>query len=144
MNTVKDVLAMKGGKIWSVSPEAPLSEALKVMAEKDVGALLVIDGKKLVGVFSERDYAREAGRAGRVPEGACVEDLMSKRVLYVESGARLEECMALMTEKHVRHLPVLAKGKVIGIVTIGDVVKEIITKQRISIKKMERYITGGY
>jgi CBS domain-containing protein len=144
MNTVKDLLAIKGGKVWSVSPQAPVDEALKVMAERDVGALLVIDGEKLVGVFSERDYAREAARAGKVAEGASVEDLMSKRVLYVQPGTRLEECMALMTEKHVRHLPVLAKEKVIGIVTIGDVVKEIITKQRISIKKMERYITGDY
>ncbi len=140
MNTVKDLLAIKGGKVWSVSPQATVGEALKVMAEKDVGALLVIDGKKLVGVFSERDYAREAGRAGRVSEDMSVGDLMSRKVLYVQPGTRLEECMALMTEKHVRHLPVLAKEKVIGIVTIGDVVKQIITEQRIKIKKMENYI----
>jgi len=144
MNTVKELLAIKGGEVWSVSPQISVIEALKVMAEKDVGALLVIEGKTLVGVFSERDYAREAGRAGRPPEDVSVGDLMSKRVLYVEPAARLEECMALMTEKHVRHLPVLAKEKVIGVVTIGDVVKEIITKQRISLKKMERYITREY
>ena len=144
MNTVKDLLAIKGGEVWSVAPQISVIEALKVRAEKDVGALLVIEEKKLVGVFSERDYAREAGRAGRVSEDATVGDLMSKRVLYVEPSTRLEECMALMTEKHVRHLPVLAKEKVIGVVTIGDVVKEIITKQRISLKKMERYITKEY
>ncbi len=144
MNTVKDLLAIKGGEVWSVSPQISVIEALKVMAEKDVGALLVSEGKKLVGVFSERDYAREAGREGKVSEDACVGDLMSKRVLYVEPSTRLEECMALMTEKHVRHLPVLVKEKVIGVVTIGDVVKEIITKQRISLKKMERYITKEY
>lgn len=144
MNTVKDLLAIKGGEVWSVSPQTSVIEALKVMTEKDVGALLVIEGKKLVGVFSERDYAREAGREGKVSEDASVGDLMSKRVLYVEPSTRLEECMALMTEKHVRHLPVLAREKVIGVVTIGDVVKEIITKQRISLKKMERYITKEY
>ena len=141
---MKDLLAIKGGEVWSVSPQASVIEALRLMVEKDVGALLVIEGKNLVGVFSERDYAREAGRAGRVPEDAAVGDLMTKKVLYVEPAARLEECMALMTEKHVRHLPVLAREKVIGIVTIGDVVKEIITKQRISLKKMERYITREY
>ncbi len=144
MNTVKDLLAVKGGEVWSVSPQTSVLEALKVMAEKGVGALLVMERKKLVGVFSERDYAREAGRAGRVPEDAAVGDLMTKKVLYVEPATRLEECMALMTEKHVRHLPVLVKEKVIGVVTIGDVVKEIITKQRISLKKMERYITKEY
>ncbi len=144
MNTVKELLATKGDKVWSVTPQTSVCEALKVMAEKQIGALLVIEGEKLVGVFSERDYAREAGRAGRVSEDASVGDLMSKRVLYVQPGTRLEECMALMTEKHVRHLPVLAREKVIGIVTIGDVVKEIITKQRIRLKKMERYITKDY
>ncbi|MHC4501896.1 MAG: CBS domain-containing protein [Planctomycetota bacterium] len=144
MNTVKELLTIKGGGVWSVTPQTSVIEALKAMAEKDVGAMLVIEGKRLVGVFSERDYAREAGREGKVSEDASVGDLMSKRVLYVEPTTRLEECMALMTEKHVRHLPVLAREKVIGVVTIGDVVKEIITKQRISLKKMERYITREY
>lgn len=144
MNTVKDLLATKGDDVWSVSPQASVGEALKVMVEKQIGALLVMEGKKLVGVFSERDYAREAGRAGKVSEDATVGDLMSDKVLYVEPGTRLEECMALMTEKHVRHLPVLAKERVVGIVTIGDVVKAIITGQRIKLKKMERYITRDW
>ncbi|MHC4250503.1 MAG: CBS domain-containing protein [Planctomycetota bacterium] len=142
MHKVKDLLAVRSGKVWSVSPQASVLEALKLMAEKDIGAVLVLEGADLVGIFSERDYAREAGRAGKVSDDATVSDLMSSHVLYVEPGARLDECMALMTEKHVRHLPVVAKGKVVGIVTIGDVVKEIITKQRISLKKMVRYIRG--
>jgi CBS domain-containing protein len=140
MYTVKDLLAIRSAKVWSVSPQASVCEAMKLMAEKDIGALLVLEGSGLVGIFSERDYAREAGREGKVSDDKTVADLMSSKVLYVEPGARLDECMALMTEKHVRHLPVVAKGKVVGIVTIGDVVKEIITKQRISIKKMVRYI----
>ncbi len=144
MNTVKDLLAIKGGEVWSVSPQASVIEALEVMAEKDVGALLVIEGEKLVGVFSERDYAREAGRAGSVSEGASVGELMSKKVLYVQPKAKIEECMALMTEKHVRHLPVLHGEKVIGIVTIGDVVKDVVSRQRFDIQQLTRYITQGY
>ena len=140
MHTVKDLLAVRSDKVWSVSPQASVCEALKLMAEKDIGAVLVLEGADLVGIFSERDYAREAGRKGKVSDDATVGDLMSSHVLYVEPGTRLNECMALMTEKHVRHLPVIAKGKVVGIVTIGDVVKDIITEQRISIKKMVRYI----
>ncbi len=144
MNTVKELLATKGERVWSVSPQTSVCEALKVMAEKDIGVLLIIEAQKLVGVFSERDYAREAGRAGRVSADATVNDLMSKRVLYVEPGTRLEQCMALMTQEHVRHLPVLARKKVVGIVTIGDVVKQIITEQRIKIKKMENYIMKDF
>jgi CBS domain-containing protein len=144
MNTVEDLLAAKGPEVWSVSPQASVGESLKVMAEKDVGALLVIEGEKLVGVFSERDYAREAGRAGSVFEGASVGELMSKRVLYVQPKAKIEECMALMTEKHVRHLPVLRGERIVGIVTIGDVVKEVVSKQRFDIQQLTRYITQGY
>lgn len=144
MKTVKELLTIKGDKVWSVTPQTSVCEALKLMAGKDVGALVVIEQKHLVGVFSERDYAREAGRAGKVSEDATVGDLMTKRVLHVEPGTRLEECMALMTQEHVRHLPVLVRKKVIGIVTIGDVVKQIITKQRIKIDKLERYLTKGF
>ncbi len=140
MHTVKDILAIRSEEVWSILPQASVSKALKLMAEKNIGAVLVLEGSSLVGIFSERDYAREAGRAGKVSDEATVSDLMSSKVLYVEPGTRLDECMALMTEKHVRHLPVVAKGKVVGIVTIGDVVKDIITEQRISIKKMVRYI----
>ena len=143
MKTVKELLATKGDKVWSVTPQTSVCAALKLMAGKDIGALVVIEQKELVGIFSERDYAREAGRAGKVSEDVTVGDLMTKRVLYVEPGTRLEKCMALMTQEHVRHLPVLVRKKVIGIVTIGDVVKRIITEQSIRIDKMERYITRG-
>lgn len=101
------------------------------------------DATGLVGVFSERDYAREAARAASVSEDTSVGDLMSKRVLYVQPRATIEECMALMTEKHVRHLPVLRGERVIGIVTIGDVVKDVISRQRFDIQQLTRYITRG-
>ncbi len=144
MKTVKDVLKGKGGEIWSVSPSTSAYEALVVMAAKDVGALLVMDNGKLAGIFSERDYARKVILKGKTSRDTAVGELMTQSVFYVKMENTLAECMALMTSKHIRHLPVFDKDRLVGIITIGDVVKGIISEQEITIADLETFIVGGY
>jgi len=139
---VNQLLKTKGNEIWSVAPQATVYEALQIMSEKDVGALLVLDKGSLVGIFSERDYARKLILKGRFSKDTTVGELMTREVLYIESQSTIEHCMALMTVKHVRHLPVLENERLIGIVTIGDVVKQIISDQEFTIQQLERYIKG--
>jgi CBS domain-containing protein len=141
--TVKDILKKKGKEIWSVSPEATVYEALELMADKNIGAVVVMEGDKLVGIFSERDYARKVILQGKSSKDCKVSELMTKKVLYVSSDYPLEACLALMTEEHVRHLPVLDDGKLVGIISIGDVVHEIISNQKFTISELERYIFSG-
>lgn len=143
MATVRQLLRTKGNEIWSVAPQATVYEALQIMSEKDVGALLVLDKGNLVGIFSERDYARKLILKGRFSKDTTVTDLMTHEVLYVEPQSTIEDCMALMTAKRIRHLPVLEKERLIGIVTIGDVVKQIISDQEFTIRQLGTYITGG-
>jgi len=143
MATVRQLLRTKGNEIWSVAPQATVYEALQVMSEKDVGALLVLDKGNLVGIFSERDYARKLILKGRFSKDTTVTELMTHEVLYVEPQSTIEDCMALMTAKRIRHLPVLEKERLIGIVTIGDVVKQIISDQEFTIQQLGTYITGG-
>jgi CBS domain-containing protein len=142
MPTVKDILATKGYTIWSVAPEATVYQALELMADKDVGALLVLDGGRLVGIFSERDYARKIILKGKASRDTPVRDSMTTRVVTVPPTDAVEDCMALMTDHRVRHLPVLDDGELVGIVSIGDVVKAIISEQGFMIKELENYITG--
>ena len=139
---VEQLLKTKGNEIWSIPPQATVYEALQIMSEKDVGALLVLDKGSLVGIFSERDYARKLILKGRFSKDTTVGELMTREVLYIESQSTIEHCMALMTVKHVRHLPVLENERLIGIVTIGDVVKQIISDQEFTIQQLERYIKG--
>ena len=143
MATVRQLLRTKGNEIWSVAPQATVYEALQIMSEKDVGALLVLDEGNLVGIFSERDYARKLILKGRFSKDTTVTELMTHEVLYVEPQSTIEDCMALMTAKRIRHLPVLEKERLIGIVTIGDVVKQIISDQEFTIRQLGTYITGG-
>ena len=143
MATVRQLLRTKGNEIWSVAPQATVYEALQIMSEKDVGALLVLDKGNLVGIFSERDYARKLILKGRFSKDTTVTELMTHEVLYVEPQSTIEDCMALMTAKRIRHLPVLEKERLIGIVTIGDVVKQIISDQEFTIQQLGTYITGG-
>lgn len=143
MSTVRELLQGKGGQIWSIAPNASVYKALELMAEKNIGALLVMEAGKLVGILSERDYARKVILQGRSSRTTAVDELMTPLVYYVEPSHTLEECMALMTTKRIRHLPVMEKEEVVGIVSIGDVVKAIITEQAITIKQLEQYITGG-
>lgn len=143
MKTLKQLLADKQRPLVVVAPADSVYHALSVMAQHDVGAVLVLDGERLVGIFSERDYARKMILHGKSSRETAVHEVMSDRVAYVGKSATLEECMALMTEKRFRHLPVLDDdGTVAGLVSIGDLVKETISAQQFLINQLERYISG--
>jgi CBS domain-containing protein len=143
MRTVEQLLHVKGGDIWSIAPQATVYHALQIMAEKNVGSLLVMENEKLVGIFSERDYARKVILKDKSSKNTSVSELMTKEVVYIDADATLDESMALMTAKHIRHLPVLQNNRLIGIVTLGDVVKQLISDQQFAIRELEKYITGG-
>ena len=143
MESVNQVLQTKGHEIWSVTPEILVFDALKLMADKNVGALLVLEGDKLVGIFSERDYARKVILRGKASMDTPVREIMSLQVFYVRPEQTIEECMALMTDRRIRHLPVLENDNVVGVISIGDVVKAIVlSEQKFTIKQLENYITG--
>ncbi len=143
MITLKQMLAAKNRPLAVVTPGDSVFHALSLMAMHDVGALLVLDGDDLVGIFTERDYARKLILQGKSSKETLVSEIMSDRVAYVTLSATVDECMALMTEKHFRHLPVLSDdGEVIGIVSIGDLVKATISNQQFIISQLEHYITG--
>lgn len=143
MITLKQMLAAKNRPLAVVTPGDSVFHALSLMAMHDVGALLVLDGEDLVGIFTERDYARKLILHGKSSKETLVSEIMSDKVAYVTLTATVDECMALMTEKHFRHLPVLSEdGEVIGIVSIGDLVKATISNQQFLISELERYITG--
>ncbi len=145
MKTVQEVLQVKGSQVWSVTPDTTVYDALQVMADKDIGALLVLEAGDLVGIFSERDYARKVILKGKTSRELAVQEIMSTKVYYILPDNTMDDCMALMTAEHIRHLPVLSEGQVVGIITIGDVVKAIISDQQFMIDQLERYITGtGY
>jgi CBS domain-containing protein len=140
MKTVAQLLKLKPTGIVAVAPGASVLEAVKVLAEKDVGAVLVMDGPHLVGMFSERDYARKVALKGKSSADTPVSEIMIREVLCVTPTHTNEQCMALMTEKRIRHLPVLANKQVVGILSIGDLVKDIISEQQFIIAELERYI----
>lgn len=143
MITLKQMLAAKNRPLAVVTPGDSVFQALSLMAMHDVGALLVLDGEDLVGIFTERDYARKIILHGKSSKETLVSEIMSDKVAYVTLSATVDECMALMTEKHFRHLPVLSEdGEVIGIVSIGDLVKATISNQQFLISQLEHYITG--
>ncbi len=144
LHNIGQLLQVKGSQIWSIEPQAAAYRALQIMAEKNVGALLVIYRDQLVGIFSERDYARKVILKGRASKDTSVSELMTPQVFYINTDDTLEECMALMTAKHIRHMPVLENKQLVGIVTLGDVVKQIIAEQKFTIRELEKYITGGY
>jgi CBS domain-containing protein len=142
MTTVKEALRTKGHDIWSVRSDASVFDALKLMAEKNVGAVLVIDGEDLVGIMSERDYARKVILKGKMSKSTLVRDIMTERVVCVRTDQTLEECMALMTDKRIRHLPVIEGGRLVGVISIGDVVRAMIADQQFTITQLENFITG--
>ncbi len=145
MHTIGQLLESKGYDIWSIAPQTPAYEALQIMSEKDVGALLVIDDEeKLVGIFSERDYARKVILKGKSSKDTSVGELMTDVVFSLDPQDTIQDCMALMTTKHIRHLPVIKNKRLIGIVTIGDVVNHIISSQELTIQQLERYVREGY
>jgi CBS domain-containing protein len=142
--TVKQILAEKGHEVWTISPKTTVFEALKSMSEKGVGALVVLDDIEVVGVFSERDYARKVILEGKSSKDLPVEEIMTRRVICVKPENTTDECMALMTDKHIRHLPVVEKDELVGIISIGDIVKAIISQQEFVIEQLGNYITGAY
>jgi CBS domain-containing protein len=144
MLTVKDVLDEKGHDVWTIAPEAKVIDALKLMAEKSLGALVVMSKKQLVGIISERDYARKVILLGKSSIDTRVKDIMTASVYYVHPETLTQECMALMTKNRIRHLPVIHEKKLIGLISIGDIVKSIITQQKIAIDHLENYIMGKY
>ena len=144
MATVENLLQVKGNETWTITPQATVYAAVQLMSDKNVGALMVMEARKPVGIFTERDYARKLILKGKSSQTTTVRELMTVEVLYVEPRNSIEDCMQLMTNKRVRHLPVLAEGELIGIVTIGDVVKQIISDQESTIAQLEKYIQGGY
>jgi CBS domain-containing protein len=143
MIKVKDILDKKGRQFYFVSPDNTVYEALEMMASKDVGALMVVSNDRLVGMLSERDYSRKIILRGLSSKSSKVGDLMSKEVIGVNPESTIDDCMALMTGKRIRHLPVLEKDKIMGLISIGDVVNAIIQDQHIIIKDLENYIYGG-
>lgn len=140
MKTVRQIIEAKSVRLLHVTPDATVYDALQLMAQHDIGALVVLDGDKLAGIFSERDYARKVILHGKASKDTLVREIMTHKVLCVRPEQTVDECMALMTDKRVRHLPVLDHRKVIGVISIGDVVKEVISEQRFMIEQLEHYI----
>ncbi len=142
MKSVKQLLSSKGHEVWSIRPQDSMYDAIKLMADKEIGALLVMDASQLVGIVTERDYARKVVLQGKASKQTPVEDIMTTNVLCARPEQTVEECMALMTEKRVRHLPVLEEGSVVGLISMGDLVKAIIEEQQFIIEQLEHYISG--
>ena len=140
MKTIRQLLKAKGRDIWKVSPGMSVFDALQIMAEKDVGALLVVKGKTLVGVFSERDYARKVILHGRSSKEILVSEIMSSPPIIIELDNSVDQGLALMSAKHVRHLPVMDKNRLVGVVTIGDLVKSLMDEQKVVIDHLEKHI----
>ena len=143
MSTASQIVRAKPDPaVHTIAPTASVLDALNLMAEKQIGSLLVVEGEAIVGMLTERDYARKMALMGRSSRDTPVRDIMTTQVLYVGPSRTTEECMALMTENRVRHLPVLDGGKLVGLVSIGDLVKDIISEQRFIIDQLEHYIRG--
>jgi CBS domain-containing protein len=143
MTTVQQLLQNKGYEVWTIGPDASVYEALQTMADKNIGALIVVEGEDLVGIMSERDYARKVALVGKTAQDTKVKEIMTDQVYYVRPEQTIEECMSLMTDKRIRHLPVLDYNKLSGVISIGDVVKAVISKQEFLIEQLENYIVGG-
>jgi len=143
MQTVRDLLLKKGREVFAVTPQTTVYDALALMAEKNIGAVIVLDGGRPVGILSERDYARQVILKGKASKETPVSEIMTTRVIFVRPEQNIEECMALMTDKHCRHLPVLEGGQLAGLLSIGDVVKAVISEKQFLIEQLENYITAG-
>ena len=140
--TIKHVLEEKGSTVWSVKSSDTVYDALKLFADKNIGAVLVMDEGKLSGIFTERDYARKVILKAKSSKDTTVGELMSREVFYLSPSDTVDDCMAIMTDKHVRHVPVLENGRVAGLISIGDVVKQTISAQEFTIQQLKKYISG--
>lgn len=143
MSTVRDMIRKKGGEVFSVSPDATVYDALIMMEKYNTGALMVVNGNKVEGILSERDCVRRVDLAGKSSKNTKVNEIMTKKVIYVEAGQPLEECMALMIDKNIRHLPVFDGKELLGLISVRDVLKEVVDVQKFMISQLEHYITGG-
>jgi CBS domain-containing protein len=142
--SVGAILAHKGSEVWSIAPNAMVFDAIQLMAEKNVGALPVVEDGKLVGIISERDYTRKVILKGKSSKETPIKDIMTQELVTAHPGDSINECMHLMTDKRVRHLPVIEETKMVGLVSIGDLVRRIISAQTATIDNLEKYITGDY
>ena len=143
MSTVRDMIRKKSSEVFSILPDATVYDALAIMAKHNTGALMVVLGNKVEGILSERDCVRRVELEGRTSKGTLVRDIMTSKVVYVEAGQQLEECMALMIDKNVRHLPVFDNNELLGLISVRDVLKEVVDVQKFMISHLEHYITGG-
>ena len=140
---VKNLLEVKNKEVCTIEPEASVYDAIAKMSEKQIGALVVTEGDRVIGIITERDYARKIILQNRASKSTPVRDIMTKQVIYVQPEQKIEECMALMTEKRIRHLPVLSGERLVGIISIGDVVKEVISEKEFLIEQLTKYISGS-
>jgi CBS domain-containing protein len=143
MTTLRDVIHKKGGDIYSIQPDVSIFEALKVMSDKNTGALLVLTNGKVEGILSERDCVRRVDLHGRTARETKVKDIMTSKVLYVQASQTLEECVAVMIDKSIRHMPVFEGDELIGMISARDALKEMVDQQKFVISQLEHYITGG-
>jgi CBS domain-containing protein len=142
MNTVQQILKMKGNRVWTISKDSTVLDALKRMAEKHIGAIVVMDGEKVVGIFSERDHARKGVLIGKRADTTRVNEVMTSDLITVSPDQTIQQCMSLMTDRRVRHLPVCDGDQLVGLVSIGDVVKDMIEELEFMNTQLEKYITG--
>jgi CBS domain-containing protein len=143
MSTVRDIIRKKGGEVYTLAPDATVFDALALMAKVNTGAVLVMDGEKVAGILSERDCVRKVELDGKSVKSTKVTEIMTSKVVYIEASQPLEECMALMIDKNIRHLPVFDNGKLLGLISVRDVLKEVVDVQKFMISQLEHYITGG-
>jgi CBS domain-containing protein len=143
MTLLRDIIHRKGGDVYSVAPDASVLEAMKLMANKNTGAVMVMDRGKVAGILSERDCVRRLELHGRNPHETQVMDIMTSKVLYVQASQTLEECVAIMIDKNIRHMPVFEGEELIGLISARDALKEMVDEQKFTISQLEHYITGG-
>ena len=143
MTTLRDIIRKKGGEVYSIAPDATVFEALKMMADQNTGALLVMSGGKVDGILSERDCVRRVDLHGRTSKDTKVEEIMTSKVLYAQVNQTIEECVAIMIDKSIRHLPVFDENDLIGLISVRDALNEMVDQQKFMISQLEHYITGG-
>jgi CBS domain-containing protein len=143
MSTVRDMIRNKGSEVFSITADVSVFDALKLMAQHNTGALMVVNGKKIEGILSERDCVRKVELMGKTAKGTTVGEIMTDKVIYVEASQPLEECMALMIDKNIRHLPVFDGKELLGLISVRDVLREVVDVQQFLISQLEHYITGG-
>jgi CBS domain-containing protein len=143
MINVRDLIRQKGSEVFSISPDATVLDALRLMAEKNTGAVMVTDGNEIAGILSERDCVRKLELDGKTAKGTKVSEIMTRKVLYVDVSQSLEECMAIMIDKNIRHLPVYENGKLLGLISVRDVLKGVVDYQKFMISQLEHYISSS-